>query len=133
MITKTRQDQLIQYANQAIQDVFVQKGEVDGAYDGQIAAFSVSIAMSGLKTAMAIYMKSKGTGVDKKNIIKAIGIIYDKDNHSNGTTDEVLWNSVKDADENVIKSLQEMFLQYAIALKLTFRTFKYKENEKKSS
>lgn len=133
MTPKDRKNKLIGYADAAIRAEMLQKGMVDGTYDGQISAFSVAVALSGLKTAMAIYMDSdSGSAVDRKRIIRMLAIIYNLDQSPDRElTEASLWDMVKDVADD--KELKKLILEYAIALKLTFRTFKYKDDGKKSS
>ena len=112
MTPKERKNKLIEYADEAVRSTLLQNGLVDGTYDGQISAFSVAVALSGLKTAMAIYMKSEsGSTADRKKVIRMLA-------------------KMKNADEQALKELKKVILEYAIALKLTFRTFKYRKNER---
>lgn len=134
MTPKARKNQLIEFADAAVRSTLLVDGVVDGSYDGQISAFSVAVALSGLKTAMAIYMKSKsGSSVDRKMVIRMLAKMKDADMGTTGTSEMDLWNQVKNADERTEKDLKKAVLEYSIALKLTFRTFKYKNDERESS
>ena len=129
MATRERKSKLILYADEAVRIVLAKDGFVEKSYDGQISAFSVATAISGLKTAMAIYMKSdSGSAVDRKKIIAVLARIYDSDHGSGNTSAERLWDIVKNAQPEEEKLIKKEILEYAIALKLTFRTFKYKDD-----
>ena len=131
MTPKNRKNRLIGFADEAVRSTLLENGLVDGSYDGQISAFSVAVALSGIKTAMAIYMKSEsGSSADRKKVIQMLAKMKDADEGTTGTTEQVLWNQVRNADEQSLKELKKVILEYAIALKLTFRTFKYRKNER---
>ena len=131
MTPKNRKNRLIGFADEAVRSTLLENGLVDGSYDGQISAFSVAVALSGIKTAMAIYMKSEsGSSADRKKVIQMLAKMKDADVGTTGTTEQVLWNQVRNADEQSLKELKKVILEYAIALKLTFRTFKYRKNER---
>lgn len=131
MTPKERKNKLIEYADEAVRSTLLQNGLVDGTYDGQISAFSVAVALSGLKTAMAIYMKSEsGSTADRKKVIRMLAKMKNADEGTTGTTEQILWDQVRNADEQALKELKKVILEYAIALKLTFRTFKYRKNER---
>ena len=131
MTPKNRKNRLIGFADEAVRSTLLENGLVDGSYDGQISAFSVAVALSGIKTAMAIYMKSEsGSSADRKKVIQMLAKMKDADEGTTGTTEQVLWNQVRNADEQSLKELKRVILEYAIALKLTFRTFKYRKNER---
>ena len=131
MTPKNRKNRVIGFADEAVRSTLLENGLVDGSYDGQISAFSVAVALSGLKTAMAIYMKSEsGSSADRKKVIQMLAKMKDADEGTTGTTEQVLWNQVRNADEQSLKELKKVILEYAIALKLTFRTFKYRKNER---
>ena len=132
MTTKERKNTLIGYADAAVRSTLLKDGVVDGSYDGQISAFSVAVALSGLKTAMTIYMKSEsGSSVDRKLVVRMLAKMKDADEGRAGTTETDLWNQVRYADERALKDLKKAILEYAIALKLTFRTFKYKKEDER--
>ena len=129
-ISKERKNQLMAWANEVIDTSSICKDGVivSDSYNGQIAAFSVSVALTGLKPAMALYYSGRGSSdVDKKKIIELLAAMYSKEK-----------GVVKDADaffKEVIKSndremagFKKQILEYGIALKLAVRTFKFKNN-----
>ena len=75
MITKERKNQLMVWADDVIRHSGIYKNEeiISDSYNGQIAAFSVSVALSGLKPAAALYVRGKGSAaVDKKEVIELL-------------------------------------------------------------
>lgn len=101
---------------------------VSDSYNGQIAAFSVSVALSGLKPATALYYSGKGSSdVDKKKIIELLAAMYSKENSQTNT--DAFFQQVIRANEDALAGLQKKIIEYGIALKLAVRTFKFKGHE----
>lgn len=133
--TKERKSNLIKWANECILKSSIYKGGMicNESYNGQIAAFSVSVALSGLKPAMALYYSDKGSSdVDKKEIVKLLAGMYSKDKKT-AVDDKSFYLQVINSNGKEENDYQRMIIEYAIALKLTIRTFKFKKNEQKSS
>lgn len=129
-ITKEEKNKLMVWANDVINSSSICKdGEIiSDSYNGQIAAFSVSVALSGLKPAMALYYSGKGSSdVDKKEIIKLIAAMYSKEVGSPISAD-TFFRQVIQANENELVNLQKKIIAYDIALKLAVRTFKFKKS-----
>lgn len=129
--TKERKNQLMVWANEVIGSSSICKEGiiVSDSYNGQIAAFSVSVALSGLKPAMALYYSGKGSSdVDKKEIIKLLAAMYSKEIGSQKSADQ-FFQQVIGASENELAGLQKKIIEYGIALKLAVRTFKFKSHE----
>ncbi len=127
MTVKERKDQLMKWANEAIRDSSICNDGVivSESYNGQIAAFSVSVAMSGLKPAMALYYSGKGSSdVDKKKIIGLIADMYSKDTNTTFSADE-FYKKVIEKENSQLPKLQKQITEYGIALKLAIRTFKF--------
>ena len=102
---------------------------ISDSYNGQIAAFSVSVALSGLKPAMALYYSGKGSSdVDKKEIVKLLAAMYSKEVASQKSAD-AFFQQVIGAGGSELVGLQKKIIEYSIALKLAVRTFKFKEHE----
>ena len=81
-ISKERKNQLMAWANDVIDTSSICNDGVivSESYNGQIAAFSVSVSLSGLKPAMALYYSGKGSSdVDKKKIIELLAAMYSKE------------------------------------------------------
>lgn len=132
-ISKERKNQLIVWADDVIRHSSIYNEEtgeiVSDSYNGQIAAFSVSVALSGLKPAMALYYSGKGSSdVDKKEIIKLLAAMYSKQTGSQMSPD-AFYQLVIRATGNQLTELQQKITEYGIALKLAVRTFKFKNHE----
>lgn len=130
-ISKERKNQLMVWANEVIGSSSICKEGiiVSDSYNGQIAAFSVSVALSGLKPAMALYYSGKGSSdVDKKEIIKLLAAMYSKEIGSLKSADQ-FFQQVIGANGNELAGLQKKIIEYGIALKLAVRTFKFKSHE----
>ncbi len=128
--SKERKDQLMVWANEVIGSSSIcHNGEiVSDSYNGQIAAFSVSIALSGLKPAMALYYSGKGSSdVDKKEIVKLLAAMYSKENTP--TDADKFFQLVIRAAGNDLAVLKKRIIEYGIALKLAIRTFKFNSHE----
>lgn len=129
-ISKEKKNQLMVWANEVIGSSSIcQNGVIiSDSYNGQIAAFSVSVALSGLKPAMALYYSGKGSSdVDKKKIIELLAAMYSKEN---GRTDaDAFFRLVIAANGDALASLHKKIIEYGIALKLAVRTFKFNSHE----
>jgi len=129
-ISKERKNQLMVWANEVIGSSSIcQNGVIiSDSYNGQIAAFSVSVALSGLKPAMALYYSGKGSSdVDKKKIIELLAAMYSKEN---GRTDaDAFFRLVIAANGDALASLHKKIIEYGIALKLVIRTFNFNGHE----
>ena len=129
--TKERKNQLMVWANEVIGSSSICNNGVivSDSYNGQIAAFSVSIALSGLKPAMALYYSGKGSSdVDKKEIVKLLAAMYSKQASSPINAD-AFYQLVIRATGNQLAELQQMITEYGIALKLAVRTYKFNNHE----
>lgn len=132
-ISKERKNQLMVWADDVIEHSNIYNEEtgeiVSDSYNGQIAAFSVSVALSGLKPAMALYYSGKDSSdVDKKEIIKLLADMYGKETESQ-TSADVFYKNVIDANGDELAELQKKIIEYGIALKLAVRTFKFTSHE----
>ena len=131
-ISKERKNQLMVWADDVIRHsgIYDETTQeiVSDSYNGQIAAFSVSVALSGLKPAMALYYSGKGSSdVDKKEIIELLAAMYSKENGQTNT--DAFFQQVIRANEDALVGLQKKIIEYGIALKLAVRTFKFKGHE----
>lgn len=125
---KDRKSKLMTWADEAIRKSSIYKDGkiVSESYNGQIAAFSVSVALSGLKPAVALYYNgTSNSGVDKKVVIELLAEMYSKDT---GEPKDALFDKVIGANGDVEASLKKKIIEYSIALKLAIRTFKFKSN-----
>jgi hypothetical protein len=131
-ISKERRNLLMVWADDVIRNSTIysqtKKEIISDSYNGQIAAFSVSVALSGLKPAMALYFSGKGSSdVDKKKIIDLLAKMYGKETKSPLNAD-AFFKLVIDATGNELADLQKKIIEYGIALKLAVRTFKFKSH-----
>ena len=129
-ISKERKNQLMVWANEVIGTSSICKDGVivSDSYNGQIAAFSVSVSLSGLKPAMALYYSGKGSSdVDKKKIIELLAAMYSKEKGFVKNADAFFQEVIKSNDKEMAE-LKKQILEYGIALKLAVRTFKFKSN-----
>lgn len=126
MITKQRKGDLIAWANYVIaQSTILKKGTINKSYNGQIASFSVTIAMSGLKPALALYMNgSSSSDVDKTKIIDLVAQMYNEEHGGNIDGKTFYDKVIKEKDDEKIEQYQKTIVEYAIALKLAVRTYK---------
>lgn len=132
-IQKDRKDKLLELADTVIHGskIFNNGKGINESYNGQIAAFSVTVALSGLTPAMALYMNSGegSSGTDKKEIIRLLAKMYEEDkgeklSEKESEKPEALYNKAIKAKDQDKTALQRAITQYAIALKLAVRTFK---------
>ena len=131
--TKQHKSELMKWADESIRHSSIYNQErreiISDSYNGQIAAFSVSVALSGLKPAIALYYSGKGSSdVDKKKIVELLASMYTK-HKGIQTTADVLFDKVINATVSEEVSLKKDIIEYGIALKLAVRTFKFKGHE----
>jgi hypothetical protein len=127
MNTKKNED-LIKKADDALHDRRVNilnNGEIKDSYNGQTAALGITIAMSGLRPALAIYRKQSTEECDKCQILNAIAImnedIVPKDDQTPGKT---LFHKVVECNDNELKDFKKKIIDSSIALKQVIRTYK---------
>lgn len=128
--SKERKNQLIKWANEVIANSNICKNGVivSDSYNGQIAAFSVSVALSSLKPAVALYYSGKGSSdVDKKEIINLLAAMYSQDVASKSPAE--FYQLIINTSDRELPELQKRITEYSIALKLAVRTFKFKGDE----
>lgn len=133
--SKKRKNQLMVLADEVIQasPIYEDNKIISESYNGQIAAFSVSVALSGLKPAMALYYSGTGSSeIDKKKIIELLAMMYNKDKSTDtnivNKTCSQFYQMVISSNNTEETSLRRNIIEYAIALKLAIRTFKFKES-----
>ena len=131
-ISKERKNQLMVWADDTIRhgNIYNETEEVvvSDSYNGQIAAFSVSVALSGLKPAMALYFSGKGSSdVDKKEIIGLLASMYSKEGPEKNA--DAFFQMVIDANGDALAEKKKKIIEYGIALKLAVRTFKFNNHE----
>lgn len=111
---------------------------INESYNGQTAALGVTIAMSGLLPALAIYYKetsNKDSNCDKKKILNAVAMMI-----KDPKTGEYMFAekdqpckalfefAINSTDEDMLAWLQREVIDCSIALKHVIRTFKQKKN-----
>lgn len=101
---------------------------IDKGYDGQVAAFSVSVAMIGLRPTLAMYYKKGGSAVDTHNIVGIIAemLIWDNFNFTEGNNPaEKLFRYVMDnrLEKEKLDQITRDVIDMAVALKVVVRTF----------
>lgn len=145
--SKERKNILITWADEIIQNSHIydrKNGEIiSESYNGQIAAFSVSVALSGLKPTMAVYYSEKSSSevdktkvdkseedknkVDKSKVVELLADMYNKDKKDNLSPkafyEKIIGLSPKDEPD-----MRRVIIEYAIALKLAIRTFKFNKS-----
>ncbi len=126
---KERKNILVKMADEVIRSSSICKNGIieSESFNGQIAAFSVAVAMSGLKPAMAIYYdRDNNSSIDKSMIIDLLANMYSKENSFLNKDD--FFKEVIYAEGEKEQSLRNTIIEYAIALKLAIRTFKFKKS-----
>ena len=118
--SKERKSKLMAYANEVIADTF-RSGRIEDSFNGQMAAFSVSVALSGLKPTLAIYHGDSAAIVNKDKIVEMLAKMYAKDKNGKYSNTEDFYKMVCGINDE--KQLRQDITEYAIALKLTLRTF----------
>lgn len=138
MNTKERNNKLMQLADKAICEtraIFKENTtEIQDSYNGQIAALGVSIAMSGLLPALAIYYQdSDSRKVNRRAILTIIARMIKDDNVErdlDNATDEDFADettffkyALRLLNQNGLTKLQREVIDCAIALKQVVRTY----------
>lgn len=133
MLNNSDRNRLMTLACDVIKQVLMPDGNdsIDKAYNRQIAAFPVTVSMSGLKPAFAIYWADRNNNdddkckVDRSKIIDMLALMdfYEgKSPVKDGMAlKNVVFNENNDEEE---KDLRRRIIGYSIALKLAIRTFK---------
>ena len=146
-MNKKRMAKMMQLANQALTDSGILQQDKDGpfiedSYNGQTSAFGITVLMSGLIPALAIYYQEarKKKKINRRNILEAIGKMIENDKEvSIQIKDQPLNQKVKGADtllrtaftcandKKILKQLSTEVLECATALKQVIRTYKLKK------
>ena len=140
-MNKTRNNYLIKLANEALLELRAENNanlftntnsfDIKDSYNGQIAALSVSIAMTGLLPTLAIYYQDTKTTVNRRNILDVIARIIQKDENrefSNASDDnftdaKALFSFALSSDDERLKKLTKEIEDCAVALKQVVRTY----------
>lgn len=129
--TKERKNQLMVWASDVIAASSICSDGiiVSDTYNGQIAAFSVSVALSGLKPALALYYSDKGSSeVDRKEIIKLLAAMYEKETNATVSADDFFQTVIRTQGPD-LDAMKKKVIEYGIALKFAVRTFKFGSND----
>lgn len=130
-MNKTRNNVLIGYANEALNNthgvLFKNKSttDIDSAYNGQIASLGVSIAMSGLRPALAIYFQdNSATKVNRRAVLTVIADMIRRDNYANGQITDAQSLFQYSLRNNInLNELKREVEECSIALKQVVRTY----------
>lgn len=130
-MNKTRNNKLIAIANNALNNtngvLFKRNSttDIDSAYNGQIASLGVSIAMSGLRPALAIYYQdSSATKVNRRAVLTVIADMLHRDNYANcQITDATSLFQYALRDDIDLNDLKRVVVECSIALKQVVRTY----------
>jgi len=124
-MNKKRNDELMQKAENALRNEFVgilnrNTETIKDSYNGQTASLGVTIAMSGLRPALAIYQK-KTEECDKLQILNAIAIMMGYNQKDAGLE---LFRKILKCDISKINDYKKDIIDCCIALKQVIRTYK---------
>lgn len=143
MNVKQRNDYLISLAAAALRNAdvtFADGNNILSSYNGQVAAFCVSVAMSGLKPTLAFYLAKKddedskidkrSEAVDRSKIVEVISSMINNDEQftkpqgEDYTSAIALLNTVVPINDVVrLSAIRKEVLDCAIALKQVVRTY----------
>ena len=100
---------------------------IDEKYSSQIASFSVSVAMIGIRPTVAMYYEKGGACVDTHNIVGLIAEILIIEGKLKKDADQpaakTLFNIVMKAEQTELDTLRKDIIDIAVALKVVLRTF----------
>ena len=123
-MNKKQNEELMQKAEDALQSSYVKilrnDKTIKDSYNGQTAALGVTIAMSGLRPALAIYQKETEE-CDKLQILNAIAFMLGINQERAG---EALFRNVIECDSNQLNDYKRKIIDCSIALKQVIRTYK---------
>ena len=128
VMNKKRNEELMQKAENALQDSRVKilkanKIDIKDSYSGQTAALGVTIAMSGLRPALAIYQQETD-GCNRLEILNAIAIMLGNITPSNNRKlGEELFHRVLSCDDAELKKYRKNTIDCSIALKQVIRSY----------
>jgi len=131
-MNKTRNNELMKLADDTLQKSTILKdGSIKDSYNGQIAALGVTIAMSGLLPALAIYYKKGTTDVDRKPILEIIAEMISNDNKMTdpdikkiSCAKSLLQTAIESSkNKKQFATLQKEVEECSIALKQVVRTY----------
>jgi CRISPR/Cas system CMR-associated protein Cmr5 small subunit len=122
-MNKKRNNDLIQKAENALRNkeyVHILDNEsIKDSYNGQTAALGVTIAMAGLRPALAIYQKETD-GCKRIEILNAIAVMMGINQKGAG---KELFRQVLECSSNKLNDYKREVLDCSIALKQVIRTY----------
>ena len=127
-MNKKKNEELMQKAEKALQDTKVKilesnKREIKDSYNGQTAALGITIAMSGLRPALAIYQQERD-GCNRLEILNAIAVMLGGINPTNNRKlGEELFQRVLNCSDAELKQYKKEIIDCSIALKQVIRTY----------
>ena len=128
-MNKKKNEDLMRKAEDALKDDRVKILEkekedlsykIKDSYNGQTASLGVTIAMSGLRPALAIYQQETD-GCNRLEILNAIAVMLGIVHNSPG---KELFAQALNCDTAELKKLKKEVLDCSIALKQVIRTYK---------
>lgn len=137
---KKRNEELIRRAEEALRSDKVNllidrpKGKINESYNGQIAALGVTIALTGLRPALAIYYQDKPnakspTKCNKKEILNAIAHMLVIPGKKIVDAKELLEYALNIKHDDELKWLKKEIIDCSVALKQVVRTYNLVPNE----
>jgi hypothetical protein len=126
---KKKNDRLIKKAEEALQHPKVKilkedRVSIKDSFNGQTASFGVTIAMAGLRPALAIYQKET-EGCNRLEIVNAIAVMLNIPFTEKESSGEKLFKMVLNCkDDTELKVYKRNIVDCAIALKQVIRTYK---------
>jgi len=122
-MNKKKNNELLKKAEEALRNEHVhilENEAVEDSYNGQTAALGVTIAMTGLRPALAIYQK-KTNECDKLQILNAIAVMMGINQEEAGKT---LFRKILVCDSDMLNNYKREIIECSIALKQVIRTYK---------
>jgi len=125
-MNKKKNEELMQKADNALKNtnkVKILKGtSIKDSYNGQTAALGVTIAMTGIRPALAIYQKETES-CKRIEILNAIALMMGIDSETRKPGEE-LFQKVMGCNPDELKIYKQKVLECSIALKQVIRTYK---------
>jgi len=122
-MNKKKNNELLKKAEEALRNEHVhilENEAIKDSYNGQTAALGVTIAMTGLRPALAIYQK-KTNECDKLQILNAIAVMMGINQEEAGKT---LFRKILVCDSDMLNNYKREIIECSIALKQVIRTYK---------
>lgn len=122
-MNKKRNEELMRKAEEALLDnrvKILKENSIKDSYNGQTAALGITIAMSGLRPALAIYQQET-EGCDRIQILNAIAIMLGTwvgDNPG-----EAMSKALMTGNDNDLRAYKHKIIECSIALKQVIRTY----------